>query len=163
MEKSRKLTVPLSPKAAPRPAGYCSWWQECLSFKIRPADHGSVLGRGHNLSISKRPLKRSTVWICTYCSCCLFLFFCSDNNLTGCFVGAFLLSTQRLEVCFILCFGPSCVSCLQDVRLSWVLLCVWLLPTYCETEWSLRLKTVWMAWGWCYMFWWVGLMHTRGF
>ncbi|KAF1389178.1 hypothetical protein PFLUV_G00070750 [Perca fluviatilis] len=72
-----------------------------MTNKIRPAGHGSALGQGHNLNISKRPLKSPqsefahiVLAVCSY--------FCSNNNPTGCFVSAFLLST-RLEVCTFYC------------------------------------------------------------
>lgn len=53
------------------------------------------------------------------------LFVCSDNNPTGCFVSAFLLPTQRLEVCmFYLVFLVHHVSAVFRIFTSLELSCV---------------------------------------
>lgn len=91
---------------------------------MRPADHGSALEQGHNLSISRRPFKGLNLHISF-----LPLIFAAIITQQA------ALWVQKLEyVCSILSFGPSCVGCLQDSHLTWVFL-VSLIASYLLWNW----------------------------
>lgn len=85
------------------------------------------------------------VWLCTYHSCDLTFIFYSNNNLRVHSVSAktkwkkqkkkkTLWNEMSLPLC-LLVHHVSVVLCC-----CWMLLCVQLLPAYCENEWSPRLK-----------------------
>lgn len=145
--------------AAPWPAGYCSWRQKCLSLQNQTSRSWISPCEGQNLSISWRPFKRSTVWICTWCSCRLCLVFNFNRLLCGCFS---TLHTKTGSVFVMFCLLGHHASAVFRTSISRVLLCV-SFPTRCETEWSPRLKIVRPACGWCHVLWWAGLVHTKWF
>lgn len=150
-DKSRNLTVTLCSIAVPRPAGNC---RNACNFTAEPADHGSVFGEGQNHSISKRPFKVHSLNLHIFFL--LLVLFFSAHIPVGWFVCAFL----RLEVCVR--FVTSRVSCFEDSCLTWALVC--LIASYPLWNWMKpQAKIIWQAWGWCYMFLWVGLMYTRWF
>lgn len=53
--------------------------------------------------MTKKYLSFQFAHIVAVCSC-----FGSDNNPTGCFVSAFLLPTQRLDVCMVFFYSIMC-------------------------------------------------------
>lgn len=84
------------------------------------------LGKDKILASAKGSLKGLlTVWICTYCSCCL-CFLISAAITQQATLWVLFYSTHedwKCVRCFFY-FGPSCVSCLQDPRLSLEFSCV---------------------------------------